>query len=303
MSISARTVARTLIPARIRRSLVESRFLQGRHASALARGSKRLDLCAAQVANVLHLAGGPERNLVRDRVCAELGSGWVLTHALVLHLLGARKVLATDLHPIARPGLLRDAIHLAEPSIIRDILAPFADHRAIRKRLDRLRSIERFDFAALKQLGIEYRAPVDLSAAPLQEPVDFWFSHSVLEHVPRAEVPGLISNLNESLNPGGAMIHSIHLEDHRDISGAPFQFLELPAGRYPESEEVSRGNRLRASEWHRLFSDTDGLQITRIFEWDREPDLRPRSVDVSIMHEGEADLMTSHVGFLAMKSG
>ena len=303
MLIRSRSIARALIPARMRRAVVGSRFMQARHAAALARGSKRLDLCAAQVANVLHLAGGPGRNLVRDRVCAEVGSGWVLSHALVLHLLGARKVFATDLNPIARPGLLRDAVRLAEPSIVRDILAPFDNYRAIRDRLENLRSIDRFDFAALRRLGIEYRAPVDLSVTPFQDPVDFWFSHSVLEHVPRASVPGLISNLNESLAPGGAMIHSIHLEDHRDIALAPFRFLELPAASYPESEQVSRGNRVRASGWLHAFSSLDDLEVSSIFEWTRDTDVRPRVVDDSIEHAGEADLVTSHIGILALKRG
>src|SRR5688500_6756824 len=63
------------------------------HARRLARSTKRLDLCAAQFAQSLHLAGDVRLEGAR---CLELGAGWVLTHALVCHLLGAERIVAVD---------------------------------------------------------------------------------------------------------------------------------------------------------------------------------------------------------------
>ena len=62
-------------------------YLDPWKARHLAATSKRLDMCAAQIAHVLHLAGRPT---IAGSVCLELGAGWVLSHSLVLHLLGAR---------------------------------------------------------------------------------------------------------------------------------------------------------------------------------------------------------------------
>jgi hypothetical protein len=56
-------------------------------------------------------------------------------------------------------------------------------------------------------------------------------------------VPLLLNNIHADLNPGGTMIHSIHLEDHRDIKNDPFGFLAIPSNDYPASLQSARGNR------------------------------------------------------------
>ena len=49
------------------------------------------------------------------------------------------------------------------------------------------------------------------------------------------------------------MVHNIHLEDHRDIDGAPFAFLAADTD-WTEADYDSRGNRLRASDWVRIVA-------------------------------------------------
>lgn len=264
----------------------------------LATSSKRLDLCAAQLAHVLHRAAPLT---VEGKVCAELGSGWVLTHALVLHLLGAKEIIATDIIPLARPEHLTDAVHRAEASVVRDILSPFCSHSQLRNRLDHLLSIRTFSFAALKELGIEYKAPIDFAAESLGTPVDFVYSHSVLEHVPREDIPRLLENLAADLKPGGTMIHSIHLEDHGDIDGAPFDFLSEPQEHFSRSVQNERGNRVRRSEWLQFFNATSDLTADFLWTWRRRDKALPPTIDNSIVHESEEDLRASHIGVVAQK--
>src|ERR1700737_4243665 len=87
-----RTAVRTSVPWR--------RLQHRRLARNLARTSKRLDICAADVAHIFHLTGCPS---MVGKTCLEIGSGWVLTHSIALHLLGAKRVIATDVAPIALP--------------------------------------------------------------------------------------------------------------------------------------------------------------------------------------------------------
>ena len=58
------------------------------HARELARTSKRIDICAAQLAHVLHIA---DRPTLVNKTCLEIGAGWVLSHSIVMHLLGAKR--------------------------------------------------------------------------------------------------------------------------------------------------------------------------------------------------------------------
>ena len=286
------------IKAPIRGSALFRAVYHPRHAAQLARTTKRLDQCAAQLAHVLHLSGDVRLEGAR---CLELGSGWVLSHALVCHLLGARRVLAVDVERAARFDSLRPAIASAPPALVRDLLAPFTDHAAVRARLDRLRSIRRFDQGTLAELGIEYRAPVDLAREQLADSFDVIYSLSVLEHVPVADVATLLANLTRQLAPGGTMLHLIHLEDHRDIARDPFAFLRARAQPFSPVEQTERGNRLRASSWLEAFTAVPDLQTRVLWSWQRNDSPLPGAIDPAVRYRDEADLRTSHLGIAARR--
>ena len=286
--------------ARIRQNNVWRRRYDRRHAQELATGSKRLDLCAAQIAHLLQLAKSPR---LEGKVCLEVGCGWILTHALVCHLLGAKKVIASDVAPMAHPSYIRTAVRQAVPYIVRDVLSPFCEHSEIRRRLDHLLSIDVFTFEVLEELGIEYVGAIDLAERRLDIGVDFIYSLSVLEHVPAEDVPALLRNLAADLEPGGAMIHAIHLEDHRDIQNRPFSFLAAPAASYGRHLQTEHGNRIRRSEWRRLFDQVADLESRFIYEFSRRDKALPERIDTSIAHEGEADLRISHLGVHGIKAG
>ena len=55
--------------------------------------------------------------------CLEIGAGYVFSHSIVLYLLGAKKIVSSDINHIARPESLRKAINLSINSIPRDILS------------------------------------------------------------------------------------------------------------------------------------------------------------------------------------
>jgi hypothetical protein len=283
------------------RSSVGGSLLGRVKANRLASTSKRLDLCAAQIAHVFHYAGFAESRPLSDKVCLEIGSGWVLSHAVVFHLLGAKSVVATDIAPNAYPSSLYRAIHGSVISIVRDILSPFEDHDKLRSRLDGLLRIRRFSFDSLKDLGVEYAAPIDMAQRPLGRAVDFIFSTSVLQHVPADDVLPLLRHLAGDLTEGGKMIHCVHLQDHRDTANAPFDFLSVPAGTYTRDLQSSRGNRIRRSGWMDILSHVDGMDFKIVYEWLRRDRGLPSRIDPSVHYEDERDLRTSHIGILGVK--
>lgn len=291
------TYCRTMPNRIIGRSRVYNRIL----AEKLASSSKRLDLCSAQIAEVLHLSGLSGKLPIRDKICLELGSGWVLSHTCVLHLLGAKRVIATDLEKIAYPAVLHKSIHKSTIYIVQDILAPFEEHHVVRARLNELLEIKTFSFDVLEKLNIKYLAPIDLASHPLDTRIDFVLSMSVLEHVPQSDILPLLKNLANNLSDGGIMIHCVHLEDHKDFRNAPFDFLSEPEEKFTRHVQNVRGNRLRKSQWRDLLSQVKDMEFRFIYEWKREDKELPSVIDSSIHYVDEEDLRTSHIGILGKK--
>jgi len=272
---------------------ISNRLVTTFQSRKLATTTKRLDICAAQFAFVLQSAGIKS---IKGRRCVEVGAGWVLSHSVVMHLLGASETVGTDLEPLAHPESLKVAVRNSVKSIVRDILSPFEDHSQLRERLNHLVSMHSFSLANLASLGIKYLAPFDLTTRRLPGEYDFVYSNAVLEHVPAEDLKPLLHNLVASLAPGGTMIHCIHLEDHKDLERAPFAFLSADARHFGRTVQASRGNRVRSSEWKRIFDNLEGVRCRPMYEWRRDDVPLPSRVDPSVVYADEEDLRVSHLG-------
>lgn len=262
-------------------------------ARLLAKSSKRLDLAAAQMAMLLHHVG---HNPFSGRNTAELGAGWVLSHACCAWLLGAERVDAYDISTMLDQRAWRSAILSADPSIVRDALAPFSTHHRIRSRLDELTQIAANRDRSLGELEIHWHGGHDIIARPLPRPAEVIWSFSVLEHIPEDRVCEAIGRLTASLQADGLMIHIIHLEDHQDLRCRPFAFLE-DHGWTPD-QAIRRGNRLRPSQWERLLSARGLSTPTRLFTWLR-PGSLPQHIAPAFCQFAEDDLAASHIGILS----
>lgn len=288
-----------LVPYTVRKGIQSTRLYSAIDSRRLASSTKRLDICAAQFAQLMSYIG--DVNL-RGKVCLELGAGWVLSHSLICYLLGAERIIATDIEANAHPENLKVAVHKSVLYQIRDLLAPFDVHADIRERLNRLLAIKYFDFEVLESLGIEYMAPVDWVKEPPALSVDFIYSFSVLEHVPVDNVATLVANLHQCLRERGLQAHVIHLEDHKDISGNPFEFLSIPKNEYGPHLESERGNRIRSSQWKNIFATKEGQETRILYEWNRKDVLPPTQVDPHILYESQEDLTVTHMGVVVRKT-
>ncbi len=288
-----------LLPQTALSKIRQFRYSNERYAKRLGATSKRLDLCAAQVAHILHLC---ERQSIKGKFCLEIGSGWVLSHAIVFHLLGAKRVIATDIERLADLNALYSSIHSSELSIIRDVLSPFDNHSDIRQRLNNLISIKRFTFQNLKEIGVEYVSPVDLSRKSLSAQFDIIYSFSALEHVHCQDITPLISNMNQMLKIGGVMLHAIHLEDHADFNEEPFVFLTETPHSFTRQMQSRRGNRLRKSQWNLLFNNLPNVEGSLLYQWLRTDKALPTAIDQSIAYTDNDDLRVSHIGVYCKKA-
>ncbi|MBD2533549.1 hypothetical protein H6G97_29915 [Nostoc flagelliforme FACHB-838] len=266
------------------------------HSRKLAVAGKRLDICANEVAIYL-LQCGKGKYVLRDKICLEIGSGWLLTHSLVFYLMGAKKVYATDVYPLLQPENIFHAVSKSVDWSILDSLSTFEDREIIHLRLKKLLSLKKISVETLKELGIEYIAPIDLSQKmPTKEKIDFIFSKSVFEHVPVDDVMPLLKNIESSLSEDGFMFHLIHLLDHKNMSERPFDFFVYPQEAYSRELQSRWGNRIRRSQWKHIFSNLKHLDSRFVFEWLCKDGVLPEKIDSSIQYTDEEDLIVSHIG-------
>lgn len=293
-------LVRNIIPEQIKSLIRASKLYQNIynnvHANKLAVAGKRLDICANEVALYM-LYAGKEKYVLRDKICLEVGSGWLLTHALVFYLLGAKKVYTTDIEPLLQCQCVSKAISQAVNWSILDSLSNFEDRSVIKSRLDKLLSVKKFSVETLRNFGIEYIAPFDLSRKlPIQEKLDFIFSKSVLEHVPVDDIAPLLENLADGLSENGFMFHLIHLMDHKDLENKPFDFLTYSLESYPRELQTRWGNRIRKSQWQEIFTNSKNLDFKFVFEWSCKDKALPKEINSCIKYIDEEDLRVSHIG-------
>lgn len=129
---------------------------------------------------------------------------------------------------------------------------------------------------SLRDLGIDYRAPVDAVRTGLPaESMDLITSNSTLEHVPKGELAPLLLECSRLLKRDGVMCFRIDYEDHYayfDPRISAYNFL-----RYSEEEwsrynsSIHYQNRLRHRDYVELFGRV-GLDVREVRTL--EPELR-----------------------------
>jgi SAM-dependent methyltransferase len=119
------------------------------------------------------------------------------------------------------------------------------------------------DGTAANPGAVSFRVYDGRSIPAADASVDLIVSKSVLEHVDADAVNPLVADMWRALRPGGAMVHYIDLRDHMWIDGDEVRGDWLDALRYSEplfkamfSRRSTSINRLRSSEWRRLFEET-----------------------------------------------
>jgi hypothetical protein len=257
---------------------------------AAARQHRSFDAMSGVLGWMLGLARSELGSVPLAGRALEIGTGQFMAHAAGLYVCGFDRVLTVDRYrQFARPLVQASQ---ERPVLARRFLSPFVAHDPFMARWQRLAATGWLP-EKLAATGIEYRAPLEVAALTSgPERFDLVFSYTVLEHVPPAELPGLLSASTALLAPGGVALHFVDLEDHLDPRSAPFNFL-APAAQWTAAQCGERGNRLRFAQWRRLLADSTGLAWRFPYAPVRHDAPLPAPLDAGIGHAGEDDLRTT----------
>lgn len=183
----------------------------------------------------------------------EIGTGWHPALPICFVLAGARSITTFDLARLLSESLTFQLLDSLEQYIPKIADLGGKSPATVRARLHEFRLLKSLG-ELLDKSGIEYFAPVDARATGLEAgSIDLVYSNSVLEHVPRKALPGLMEKCFRVLKPGGLALHNVACGDHYanfDKSISHVNFLQ-----YGEREwnlwnnPIQYQNRMRAQEF------------------------------------------------------
>lgn len=174
----------------------------------------------------------------------ELGAGRDLVVPIAMRLLGAGKIIATDIGRLASLALVNAAASSAA--------------RQIGVNVPQFSS-----WAALDEFGVAYWAPFDASTEALPA-MDAFISNEVLEHIPPTILSKIFRRVAERLPDKGVSIHAVDYGDHyaRGSKVSRYNFLQFTEEQWrrfnPGAHYV---NRLRHCQVRSLIEEA-GFNIT-----------------------------------------
>lgn len=174
----------------------------------------------------------------------EIGAGRDLAVPIALKLLGAEQVTTVDIRRLAKLELVNQSAKTIADRLNMK-LTPFSS------------------WSALKEFGVDYRAPYDIKSDPLFGPFDAFISKSVLEHIPSDDLGHILHATRTFLSQDGLSIHAIDYGDHYARGGgiSRFNFLMFEDVEWlPFNSSFQYVNRLRHSEYIALHLRA-GLEI------------------------------------------
>lgn len=206
----------------------------------------------------------------------EVGTGWKLTIPMALWLCGARKVITVDLNPYLRPDLVQREVEYIcrNRDLVTEIFAGIADSDYVYEQIEKLDAITSPSLQEVMSImKVEYLAPADVSDLALGETIDYCISHTVLEHIPRAKLAGILNHTYELLRTDGLSVHFIDPSDHfshRDPDISDINFLQFSESQWDfwADNRYSYHNRLRVDDYKMLFEQTKHRIVNEVAECD-----------------------------------
>lgn len=191
---------------------------------------------------------------LENKDCLEIGTGYVGTHSLVMWLLGANTVTASDLNNIIVPEALHKAcINFNKDKIFAKLKKYASSNDSLHSRLDIVCKWSSSKFQN-QQDFFNYIAPCNIIEDNPLKKYDFIFSVSVLEHISPSIIEQFLKSLFNLQKGQANCVHFIDLTDHFDHEKNPLGFLDAEHIEYNEDEFAdSRGNRIRSLAWIELF--------------------------------------------------
>jgi SAM-dependent methyltransferase len=208
----------------------------------------------------------------------EVGTGWIPTVTLGMHLLGA------EVHTYDHVRHLRTANLAKLVDSYGEHLPALAEAAGLDAAIleGRLRDFKGRENVVLDEwlhpAGVHYHAPGDASRSELPDgTLDLYFSVAVMEHVSVPAIKAMLREAHRTLRPGGLTYHVIGMFDHFtgvDPSITRVNFLKFGdfTWRIIGQNKIFFHNRLRESEFIALFEEA-GFEVV-----DRRSEVDERSL-------------------------
>jgi hypothetical protein len=191
---------------------------------------------------------------IQNKVILEVGTGWHGIDLIIFYLLGAKKIYTIDRYPYLTIDNLKKSI------VKFDQLSQYHDE-IIKKRyayllkiLKKSNSLKSF----LYKINCEYliKKPDEYSDLFFQEPIDLFYSESVLQRIPEKNLDSLITKASESMTREAAFFHrtdqkDINSQNHVDQGYWGLRYLRYNRMIYDIfiNSKLNSQNRLRESDF------------------------------------------------------
>lgn len=215
-----------------------------------------------------------------NAVVLEIGSGWFPIFPIIYSLLGAKKVILTDL----KPYMDEDTFQTAKQFVVKNA-ERISNKLAI--PADRIAGVLN-SARSPADLGFEYHIARDPSTYALSS-LDIISSRTVLEHIPEKDLKLLLPVWKSMLAPNGVMAHAIDMSDHMehlDKSISRIHFLRFSPVAWKVINSIfDYQNRLRYPHFLSLF-EAAGLRVsTADVKEDKKAESDARQFKLSVPFE------------------
>lgn len=254
--------------------------------------------CLGMIANARrHLDVRWQRSDKTDFVVMEIGTGWYPVAPVVAMLCGAERVWTFDIDPLLRAARLeRMLAHMRRFASDGRLKVALPDLRA--ERLEIISAPTGGDpVKRLRQMGIEYRVQDASRTGLADRSVDHFFSHSVMQYIPRSPLEVLMRECLRVARPHATHSHHILLKDQYSIfdhSITPFDFMRFSdrAWRWLDSPLIPQ-TRLRIRDYREAFAATGWRMLAENSDSGDAAALRRVKLDRRFQGYSEADLLVT----------
>lgn len=204
-----------------------------------------------------------------DKTFLEIGTGWDVNVAYLARLTGFGTVITVDAFRHLQTKQIEACVKLF-PRLTQELAATFAvDEAELTLKLAEAAKIAGEDFCAWAD--IKYVAPISRDYREIESAsCDVVYTTAVFEHIYVEDVIETLRQIRRILKPGGLTTHVIDLKDHFAYfqPGLPYNhFLKFDDTQWMSwaGNPMSFTNRLLASDWEKLFRDSE-LEIVQFEE-------------------------------------
>ena len=274
------------------------------HLQGASRGDREKEARTRVEGLLQHIRVVERFHPVRDAVILELGTGWGAINAVLLSLLGAKVVIATDHLRHLRHKTFVDTLRGIRARA--DLVAEAAGRTEteILETIDRILGADDLD-GMLRRASIDYRAPFDAGRTSLADSsVDIHYSFAVLAHVPEPRLRAIASEAARVLRKGGIAAHLIGLQDPYNTlnGGRKVNFLRYSerVWSFLSHNRIQYNNRVRASEHTANFVAAGGELLLQEGQMDDKDLTAIRAMSIHDRFAGleERDLATTRLNLV-----